>query len=388
MPEIFTPFLKSQMKVTPFKVNISQADLEDLKLRIKMTRWPGEIKDSSWSMGTNLAYLKELCEYWADNYSWRKTEREINTYPNYIAEVDGYMIHFLHIKGKGKKSMPLIISHGWPGSFLEMMKMVPLLTNNKDFSFDLVIPSILGFGFSEKVDHPGCNSVLIADLWHKLMTGLGYDRYGAQGGDVGSSISSWLTMRNPDHVIGLHLNCISGSYKPYLKPGEALSPEVIEYQLKLADWFSREGAYISIQSSKPQTVSYGMNDSPAGLCSWLVEKFHSWSDNNGNLQSVISKEELLGNISLYWLTQTLPSSIRLYQENSKAPLAFNQEDFIKTPVAFAHFPKELPTPPRSYIEKGYNIQRWTEMPRGGHFAAMEQPGLLSADLISFFSQLG
>jgi pimeloyl-ACP methyl ester carboxylesterase len=375
------------MKLTTFKATIPDIAMEDLKSRIKRTRWPDEIAGSGWEAGTNLGYLRELCDYWCEQYSWRNTEAAINAQPNFIAEINGFKIHFIHVKGKGKKSIPLIITHGWPGSFLEMMKLIPLLTNDPVFSFDLVIPSVIGFGFSEKAVQPGCNSAFVADLWHKLMAGLGYTRYGAQGGDIGAGISSWLTMKYPKNVIGLHLNYISGSYQPYLHPGEVLEKDVAEFKQMAAKWSAREGAYAAIQATKPQTLAYGLNDSPVGLCAWMLEKFQSWSDNKGKLDNMISKDELLGNISLYWFTQTLPSSIRIYQENSKAPLVFGRNNYIKTPVAFARFPKEIPTPPRSFIEKGYNIRQWTAMPAGGHFATLEQPALLSEDIKQFFHQI-
>lgn len=283
--------------------------------------------------------------------------------------------------------MPLIITHGWPGSFLEMMKLIPLLTENPDFSFDLVIPSVPGFGFSDKVTEPGCNSAFVADLWHKLMTRLGYDRYGVQGGDIGSGISTWLSLKYPEQVTGLHLNYISGSYKPYIPEGEQLSAEVIAFQKNGATWTNKEGAYAYMHATKPLTAAYGLNDSPAGLCAWIVEKFNGWSDNNGNIENTFTKDELLANITLYWLTQTIHSSMRIYNENSKKPLAFGEHDFVKVFVGFAHFPKELPTPPRSYIEKGFNIRHWTTMPAGGHFAAVEQPQLLAKDIRDFFSSI-
>jgi pimeloyl-ACP methyl ester carboxylesterase len=375
------------MKIFPFTSAIPAAELDELKFRINHNRWPEEFENSGWASGTALSYLKELCTYWSKDYSWTKTEKEINSYPNFIAEIDGHQIHFIHVKGKGKKSVPLIITHGWPGSFLEMLKLIPLLTEDAEFSFDLVIPSIPGFGFSRKPVQQGCNSAFVAELWHQLMTGLGYERYGAQGGDIGSGISSWLALRHPDQVLGLHLNFISGSYKPYLEPGEVLSPEVIEFQTKTSKWFQEEGAYSHLHSTKPQTLAYGLNDSPVGLCAWILEKFYSWSDHPEDLEQIFNKDELLGNITLYWLTQTLPSSIRMYQENSKAPLVFEKNQSICIPVAFAHFPKELPTPPRSYIEKSFNVQQWTDMPKGGHFAALEQPALLSADLQKFFKKI-
>jgi pimeloyl-ACP methyl ester carboxylesterase len=373
--------------IQPFSINISPEALDDLKLRLKNTRWADEITYSGWNYGANLSYMKELTDYWLNKFDWRKIENEINAYPNFIDDIDGHKIHFMHIQGKGKKSIPLIITHGWPGSFLEMLKLIPLLTTDLGFSFDLVIPSILGFGFSDKITHKGCNSAFVADLWHKLMNDLGYNKFGAQGGDIGSGISTWLSLKYPNNVIGLHLNYISGSYKPYLKEGEQLSEEVITFQKTQAYWSAKEGGYAYMHSTKPITLAYGLNDSPTGLCAWIIEKFNGWSDNKGNVENIFTRDELLANVTLYWLTQTIHSSIRIYNENSKKPMVFGEKDFIKVPVGFAKFPKELPTPPRSYIEKGFNIQHWTEMPVGGHFAAMEQPNLLSKDITDFFKTI-
>ncbi|MBL4675421.1 MAG: epoxide hydrolase [Mucilaginibacter sp.] len=375
------------MKIKPFKVAVAESEIADLKNRLQNTRWPAEISGAGWAYGADLVYVKELCNYWQNTYSWRKTEETINTYNNFIAEIDGYHIHFIHVKGEGEKSIPLIITHGWPGSFLEMVKMIPLLTKGDGLTFDLVIPSVAGFGFSSKPQLPGCSSVVIAELWHKLMLGLGYQKYAAQGGDIGAGISSWLALKHPENLIGLHLNFISGSYQPYLPKGDQLSPKEIAFKQQVADWYSKEGAYGAIQSTKPQTLAYGLNDSPAGLCAWIIEKFNSWTDSNGDLESAISRDELLGNISLYWFTQTLPSSINIYKENSSFPLKFDAGEYINIPVAFVRFPKELPTPPRSYVERAFKIVRWTEVARGGHFAAMEQPKLLAEDIRVFFEEI-
>ncbi len=374
--------------IKPFSVDIPQQQLDDLQFRLKNTRWPDEISGSGWNYGADLSYMKSLTDYWQNTFDWRKTENEINAYPNFIAKINGYEIHFLHIKGKGKRSIPLIITHGWPGSFLEMMQLIPLLTEDSELSFDLVIPSIPGFGFSGKPTEPGCNSAVVADLWHELMLELGYDKYGAQGGDIGAGISTWLSLKYPSNVTGLHLNFISGSYKPYLKENEKLSDEVLAFQKIGADWSAKEGGYSHMHATKPLTAAYGLNDSPTGLCAWIIEKFNSWSDNNGNIENTFSKDELLANVTLYWLTETIHSSMRIYNENSKKPVAFTEHEFVKIPVAFAKFPKELPTPPRSYIEKGFNIQHWTEMPAGGHFAAAEQPQLLAKDIQDFFHHEG
>ncbi len=373
--------------ITEFKCQISQFAIDDLKFRISQTRWTDEIKGSSWQYGANLSYIKELADYWVDKFDWRKVENEINQYPNYIVEIDGVKIHFLHIKGKGKISVPLIITHGWPGSFLEMTKLIPLLTTNPEFSFDLIIPSVIGFGFSQKINISGCNLWFIADLWAKLITELGYKKVLAQGGDFGAGISTALALRHPDRMFGLHLNYIHSSYFPFLSQTESLTEEEIKFQKNADYWYITEGAYAHQHRTKPLTLSYSLNDSPIGLCAWIVEKFYGWSDCNGNIESVFTKDELLANISLYWFTETIHSSIRLYNETIKKPIHFLENDFINIPVGIAKFHKEEPFPPRKFIERGYNIQHWTDIPEGGHFAAMEQPILLANDIIKFAKKL-
>jgi pimeloyl-ACP methyl ester carboxylesterase len=373
--------------ITEFKCKISQPVVDDLKFRISQTRWTDEIKGSGWQFGANLSYIKELADYWLNEFDWRKTEDEINQYPNYIAEIDGVKIHFLHIKSKGKISVPLIITHGWPGSFLEMNKLIIPLTTDPECSFDLIIPSIPGFGFSQRINAPDCNLWFIGDLWSKLIKELGYEKVLAQGGDFGAGISTALAARHPENMLGLHLNYIEGSYFPFLPPAEKLTEEEIQFQKSVEDWYTMEGAYSHQQRTKPLTLAYGLNDSPIGLCAWIVEKFCGWSDCNGNIESVFTKDELLSNVSLYWFTETIHSSIRLYNEDSRAPLHFSENDFINTPVGIAKFHKEEPFPPRKFIERGYNIQHWTDIPAGGHFAAMEQPTLLANDIIQFAKEL-
>jgi pimeloyl-ACP methyl ester carboxylesterase len=372
---------------TGFKCEIPQSVIDDLKFRVSHTRWTDEIKESSWEYGANLSYIKELADYWVHKFDWRKIENEINRYPNYIIEIDGVKIHFLHIKGSGKISVPLIITHGWPGSFLEMTKLIPLLTTNSEFSFDLIIPSVIGFGFSQKMNIPGCNLWFIADLWAKLIIELGYKKVIVQGGDFGAGISTALALKHPDMLLGLHLNYIHSSYFPFLPQTESLTEEEIEFQRKSDAWYVKEGAYAHQHRTKPITLSYGLNDSPVGLCAWIVEKFYEWSDCNGNIESVFTKDELLANVSLYWFTETIHSSIRLYNETIRKPLHFSENDFIHAPVGIARFHKEEPFPPRKFIERGYNIKHWTDIPVGGHFAAMEQPGLLCDDIIKFAKKL-
>jgi pimeloyl-ACP methyl ester carboxylesterase len=374
--------------IKKIKIELAQSFLEDLKTKLRLTRWPDEIQNSGWTYGASLGYMRELTDYWVDYFDWRKTESEINKYENFIAEIDGYKIHFLHIKGKGEKSVPLVITHGWPSSFLEMFKIIPLLTENSNSSFDLVIPSMPGYGFSQKINQPGCNVTFIADLWHKLMLELGYNKYGVQGGDFGSGVSTAICMKYPENVIGMHLNYIPGNYVPILEENETFTTEENEYLDSEETWYAREGGYSLEQNTKPLTLSYGLNDSPVGLCAWIVEKMHGWAECNGYIESVFTKDELLSNVTLYWVTETIHSSVRLYNENSKNPLVLGKDTYIKTPTAIAHFRYEDPFPPRKFIERGYNIQQWSDFPEGGHFPAIEKPQQLADDITAFFGKIG
>ena len=373
--------------IKKIEIQVAQSFLDDLKSRLKLTRWPDEIEHSGWTYGASLAYMKELAEYWTNYFDWRKTENEINRYNNFIATIDGYRIHFLHIKGKGEKSIPLIITHGWPSSFLEMMKIIPLLTENEGQTFDLVIPSMMGYGFSQKITHPGCDVAFMADLWHKLMTELGYEKYGVQGGDFGAGVSTAIAMKYPGSVTGIHLNYIPGNYVPVLEENESFSEEENAYLDSEEEWYMKEGGYSLEQNTKPLTLAYGLNDSPMGLCAWIVEKMFGWAESQGYIGNVFSKDELLSNVTLYWVTETIHSSVRLYNENSKKPLVIGKETFINVPTGIAHFRSEEPFPPRKFIERGYNIQHWSDIPEGGHFPAFEKPELMAADIKSFFSKL-
>ena len=374
--------------IKKIKIEIDQPFLDDLKAKLKLTRWPDEIENSGWTYGASLSYMKELTDYWVNYFDWRKTESEINKYGNFIAQIDGYNIHFLHIKGKGEKSVPIILTHGWPSSFLEMLKIIPLLTENENTSFDLVIPSMMGYGFSQKITQPGCNVTFMAELWHKLMTELGYEKYGVHGGDFGAGVSTALAMKYPENVTGLHINYIPGNYVPVLEENEEFTKEENDYLDAEEEWYSREGGYSLEQNTKPLTLAYSLNDSPVGLCAWIVEKMYGWAECNGYIGSVFSKDELLSNVSLYWITETIHSSFRLYNENSKNPLIIGKESYIKIPVGIAHFRHESPFPPRKFIERGFNIQHWSDFPSGGHFPAIEKPELLAEDIRTFFSKIG
>jgi pimeloyl-ACP methyl ester carboxylesterase len=377
-----------------FVINAKQAVLKDLTRRLDSARWPDEITDTGWDFGTNLAYLKALVAYWRDGYDWEKQQAALNRLPQYRLDLDGLGLHFVHVRGKGPAPLPLIITHGWPGSFVEMVKLIPLLTDPAAYgasaadSFDVIVPSLPGYGFSDRPRVRGMNPQRIAALWVRLMDELGYQRFGAQGGDWGSAVSSALGLDHPERIIGIHLNFIAGRFllggTLEGPPSDAIAQA---YLAKLRAWWNSEGGYNHLQATKPQTLAYGLNDSPVGLAAWIVEKFRTWSDCAGDPERVFSKDELLNNIMIYWITETISSSTRLYWEGREQPLRLSATNSVKPPVAVALFPKEIPMPPRELAQRGYNITRWTEMPAGGHFAAMEQPELLASDLREFFRSL-
>jgi pimeloyl-ACP methyl ester carboxylesterase len=380
--------------IETFSLPYSDAAVEDLRTRLDRTRWPDEIPGSGWEYGVDLDFMRKLCAYWKDIFDWKTQVEALAAFHHFRCAVDGTRIHFIHERGKGPAPIPLILTHGWPGSFLEMLKIIPLLTDpaahggDPAVSFDVVVPSLPGFGFSDRPTRRGMNTFRIADLWTALMRELGYQHFGAQGGDFGASVSTILGLRHPQHIMGVHLNYIPGSYRPYL--ARATKLQAVEQQfLDDADgWYVDYGAYAHLQRNTPLTAAYGLHDSPVGLAAWIVEKFRDWADCDGEVERRFTKDELLSNITLYWMTETIHSSCRLYFETKKQPVNFKRGEQVRVPCAIAHFPKEAPFPPRAWIERGYNIQRWTEMPRGGHFAAAEEPELLARDIAAFFRSLG
>jgi pimeloyl-ACP methyl ester carboxylesterase len=382
------------MAVERFAIEVADEVLRDLDRRLAATRWPDELEDAGWGLGTSLAYMKELAAYWRERYDWRRQEAALNRLPQFRVAIEGLGIHFAHVRGEGPRPLPLVVSHGWPGSFVEMTKLIPLLADPAahggvaEDAFDVVVPSLPGYGFSDRPHTPGTNGFAIADLWAKLMAELGYARFGAQGGDWGGTITTALGLRHAAHLIGIHLNFVPGSYLPHMERRRlALSDQELAYLDALRAWRDAEGAYNHQQSTKPQTLGYALNDSPVGLAAWIVEKFRSWSDCAGEVESCFSKDELLTNVMVYWVTETMPSSIRLYNEGRSRPLALGPGERVKTPTGVAVFPKEIPMPPRSWVERGYNVTHWSEMAKGGHFAAMEQPELLAEDIRRFFRPL-
>ncbi len=382
------------MDVQPFSILIPEPTLSDLKARLAQTRWPDTIAGSDWRYGASLDYLKEIVDYWHRQFDWRAQEEAINEFSQFRAEVDGLNIHFIHERGQGLKPIPLVITHGWPGSFVEMLKLIPQLADpashggNAEDSFDVVVPSMPGYGFSSRATQGGMNAFRIAELWLQLMNGLGYSRFGAQGGDWGASVATCLGLMYPASLIGLHLNYIPGSFKPFIGSGtRSLSAMETAFLEAQESWSQAQGGYGHVQATKPQTLAFGLNDSPAGLAAWIIEKFRDWSDCAGDVERRFTKDELLTNVMIYWTTQTIHSSMRLYYEAGRRPLHFKKGESIQTPCAVARFLKEAPFPPREWIERGYNVQRWTEFPSGGHFAAMEEPELLVQDIRAFFRPL-
>lgn len=381
------------MRVEPFTVRISDSALLDLRERLSRTSWPGAIPGSGWSYGPDMNYMHVIRDYWMNGFDWRRREAEWNRLPHFLFESDGMRIHFIHVRGRGPNPLPILITHGWPGSFIEMLKLVPLLSDPQQFggdpgdAFDVIVPSLPGFGFSDKPDRPGCNTFKIAEIWASLMQELGYQKFVAQGGDFGANVSSVLAWKYRDRVDAFHLNYIPGSYRPYVDAERApMTEEENGFQVDNERWGEEKGGYAHVQRTQPQALAMALNDSPMGLASWIVDKFRDWADCDGDVERRFSKDELLANVALYWLTETIGSSMRLYYESRKAPLQFGKDERIHVPCAVARFPKEEPFPPRSWVERVYDVRRWTEMPKGGHFAAAEEPELLAQDIREFFRQ--
>jgi len=382
------------MAIEPFAIPDAGPTVEDLRERLKRTRWPEDVRSPAGDHGADATFLKDLCEYWRDGFDWATQVRRFAEFEHFRWTGRGSVVHFIHARGKrsrekGPDPLPLIMTHGWPGSFVEMLKIIPLLTDpeahgaDAEDAFDVVVPSLPGFGFSSRPLQDGMNTFRIAEFWEDMMRELGYEQFVAQGGDLGASVSTILGLRHADHTLGVHLNYIPGSYLPYLPDGTEISRDEAEFRKKVNRWSDEHGAYSHLQATQPLTAAYGLNDSPMGLASWIVEKFQKWSDCEGDVWRRFTRDELLANVTLYWVTGTIYSSFRLYYEGRKAPLHFGPDDFVKVPCAMARFPKEISSPPRNWVERGYNVQRWTEMPRGGHFAAFEEPELLAADLRAF-----
>lgn len=378
--------------IRPFNVRVSEEILDDLDDRLRRARLPDQIPGTDWSYGTDGAYLSELIDYWRTEFDWRAQEQILNELDQFTTVIDGLDLHFIHQRSSNPDAVPLLLIHGWPGSIFEFMGIVGPLSDPVSYggsmsdAFHLVIPSLPGFGFSGKPSESGWSPERMATAFADLMERLGYDRYGVQGGDWGGIIGRSLAGNYPDHVIGFHTNFVLGGPPPNTDPWAGVSEEERTLLADRTSAFAEGSGYQEIQGTKPQSLGVGLNDSPAGLAAWIVEKFHGWSDNDGHVEEAFTRDQVLANITLYWVTETITSSARIYYEfrhaQSRSPVSY-----VAVPTAGAIFPKEIYFTPRAWAEHSYNIVRWTVMPRGGHFASLEEPQLIVDDLRAFFREL-
>lgn len=377
------------MPVERFHIHVSDEILDDLQYRLRHIRWPDQVEDTGWERGTELNTLKSLVSYWRDQYDWRAQESALNRLAQFRCHIDGIDVHFVHERGKGSNPLPLILTHGWPDSYLRYQKVIPLLTDpasyggNPEDSFDVIVPSVPGFGFSSRPKQPGVNNKRVADMWAKLMTEeLGYPKFGAAGGDVGSGVTRYLAANHPELLYGIHLTDI-GIIRDLMSAADEakLSEEERRYKQAASAWVAQEGGYMSIQSTRPQTLAYGLSDSPAGLAGWLMEKFRAWSDCQGDLKQSFSEDEIITHIMVYWVTNTIGSTAHLYYENAHSlpPLGY-----IEVPTALALFPADVLLPPKAWASRNLNVTRVTSMPRGGHFTAWEEPEAFANDIREFY----
>jgi pimeloyl-ACP methyl ester carboxylesterase len=379
-------------EMIPFRIDVPDADLADLRERLRQTRWPEAETVSDWSQGVPLAYLQDLCAYWAEGYDWRAAETRLNALPQFRTEIDGLMIHVIHVRSPHPGALPLILTHGWPGSVIEFGKVIGPLTDpaahggDPADAFHVVCPSLPGYGFSGKPSAPGWGIGRIAAASATLMARLGYSRYGAQGSDWGTSISTLLARHDPQHVAGIHLT------PPLAPPDPATFGDLTEAERSTlaslehsAEW---DSGYSKEHSTRPQTIGYALTDSPAALCAWIIEKFWAWTDHDGHLEQVLARDELLDNLMLYWLPRTGASAARLYWESIRQVnewITGTRTDTVGVPVGCSVFPRELQRPSRRWAARRFtDIRYWNEPPKGGHFAAFEQPEAFVGEVRSFF----
>lgn len=383
----------------PFRIDVPQQDLDDLKQRLARTRWPDELPGAGWSRGVPLGYLQELAEYWRTGYDWRAAERRLNGFDQYTAEIDGANVHFVHVRSPEPTARAIVLTHGWPGSFAEFTEVIGPLSDPREHggdpadAFHVVVPSIPGYGFSGPTGRTGWDVDRVARAWAELMHRLGYDRYLAQGGDWGKVISLRLAAAAPERVSGVHLNMLS-TFPPEDPEALAALDERDRRRIDRMRWFLQEGmGWQKIQSTRPQTLSYGLTDSPVGQLAWIVEKFHEWTDAVQRPEEVVDRDHLLTNVMIYWLTGTAGSSAQLYYESTHldADLAatWGGPWQVSAPVGVAVLPGDATPPIRTFAEGLLpTLRHWTEFPRGGHFAAMEQPELFVQDVRDFARSLG
>jgi epoxide hydrolase len=381
--------------VEPFRIDVPEAELDDLRGRLNAARWPERETVEDWSQGVPLEYMKELCAYWAGGYDWRVTEARLNALPQFRTEIDGLGIHFLHVRSPHPDALPLVMTHGWPGSIIEFLNVIGPLAEptahggDAADAFHIVCPSLPGYGFSDKPRHPGWGVERIANAWAALMLELGYERYGAQGGDWGTSVSATIGARHREHVAGVHL------MPPLAPPDPGTFDDLTEAERAAladlehaAEW---ESGYSREHATRPQTVGYSLTDSPIGLCAWVIEKFAAWTDCDGHPENALTRDELLANLMLYWLPRTGASSARLYWESIRQVnewIGGKTVEPVNVPTGASIFPKEIQRPSRRWAERRFpDIRHWNELDRGGHFAAFEQPELFVDELRTFFRLL-
>jgi pimeloyl-ACP methyl ester carboxylesterase len=381
-----------------FEISVPQSVLDDLHHRLERTRWINELGEDGWDFGLSIPYMRELVRYWHHEFDWRVQEAAINRFSHHLATIDDHRIHFIHERGNGPDPLPIILTHGFPDSFLRFAKVIPLLADpashggNASDAFDVIVPSLPGYAYSTR-DESGPTLFQVADLWHRLLTEqLGYDRFAAHGGDWGSFITEMLARDHSSAVVGIHLTDVP--YYHAIQPPKDPSRAEEKYLKSIEDFASAKGAYAMIQSAQPHVLALGLNDSPAALAGWLIEKFRSWSDCDGDVESSFSNDELLSNVMIYWVTGTINQSFGPYADIGKAGALEWTKQKLKqvigssdVPAGFAMFPKDLSSPPREWAERFFDVRRWTEMPRGGHFAALEEPELLVNDIREFFRPL-
>jgi pimeloyl-ACP methyl ester carboxylesterase len=383
---------KVAISMKPWHIPVDDAAVDDLRARLGRVRWPDEINDPAWGWGVDRSYLRHVVDEWA-RFDWRRKADELNEVPQFMADIEGQQLHFLHIEGASEGAVaarvPLLLLHGWPGSFVELLSVVPSLTAaaaSRGLVLDLVIPSLPGFGYSSRPTAPGTSPEVAARLFHTLMSGLGYSRYAVQGGDIGAGIAMRMGLREPGAVIGVHLNFASFLFED--GADEAPDGPGARYDARRQAWSREEGGYLHVHATRPQTLGYALADSPVGMAAWMVEKFHAWTDRSATGGAVpVGLDEILTNLSVYWFSETITSSMRMYKESAADPLVLSPRRRIEVPVGFSAFPYELPIQPRERLEQVANLVRWTDMPRGGHFAAMEAPDLLGEDIAQFLAGL-
>ncbi|HMN72876.1 MAG TPA: epoxide hydrolase [Rhodoblastus sp.] len=376
----------------PFRIAVPQETLDDLQARLARVRFPDEAPAAPWSYGTSLAYMRDLVATWRDSYDWRKHEAALNAFPQFKVEIDGIGVHFIHVQGRGPNPAPLLLSHGWPGSIVEFQRIIPMLTDPASFggdpadAFTIVAPSLPGYGFSFREGQKRVGLEGIADMFATLMRDvLGYRKFGAQGGDWGSVVTTLLAYRHADLLTGFHVNMLIAGRDP-----SAIAEPTAEqaaYFKAAGRWAQEESGYQWIQGTKPQTLAFGLTDSPVGLAAWIVEKFRSWSDCGGEVENAISRDAMLTNIMIYWATGAIGSSFWPYYDRRHSKWPIPHDARIPVPFGYAEFPNEIARPPRSLAEAQYDIRRWSVMEKGGHFAALEQPAALAHEVREFFRPL-